>query len=66
MGNPHGKHTHSTNMFKKEPYHERVSYLGEEREEEHAHEPLEGEYHIPSSNDSLSPCRKKQRNDDNL
>ena len=29
-------------------------------------EPPEGDYHIPSNEDSLSPCRKKKRNDDNL
>ena len=29
-------------------------------------EPLEGDYHSPSSDDSLSPWRNIQRNDDNL
>ena len=65
-GSPQGKPTNSTNRFKKEPYHKWASSQREERKEEHFHEPPKGEYHSPSSEDSLSPCRKKQRSDDNL
>ena len=65
-GSPQGKTTHSTNRFKKEFYHKQDSSPREEGKEEHIHEPLERDCHSPSSDDSLSPCRKKQRNDDNL
>ena len=67
VGSPQGKLTHSTNRFKKEPYHKQASIPIEEGKEEHTPEPdLEGDYHNPSSDESLSPCRKKQRSDDNL
>ena len=65
-GIPHGKPTHSTNKFKKHFYHKQASSPKEEGKEEHTPEPLERDYHNFSSDDSLSPCRKKQRNDDNL
>ena len=64
-GIPHGKPTHSTNRFKKEFYHKWASSPREEGKE-HTPEPPEGDYHNPSSNDSLSPCKKEERNDDNL
>ena len=38
----------------------------EEEREEHTLEPLERDYHSISSDNSVSPCKKKQRNDDNL
>ena len=34
--------------------------------EEHTPKSPERDCHIPSSDDSLSPCRKKQRGDDNI
>ena len=58
-GSPQGKPTHSTNRFKKEPYHKWVSIPREEGKEEHNLEPPVVEYHNPSSDDSLSPCKKK-------
>ena len=61
-----GKPTCSKNRFKKEPYYEGASIPREEGKEEHSPEPPEGEYHSTSNDDSLSPCRKKQRNDDNI
>ena len=65
-GSLQGKPTHSTNRFKKEFYHRRVSSPREEGKEEHTLELPEGDYHSLSSDDSLSPCRKKLGNDDNL
>ena len=63
---PQGKPNHSTNRFKKEFCHKEGCSSGEEGKEEHTPEPTEGYYHTPSSDYSLSPCRKKQRNQDNL
>ena len=65
-GIPQGKPTHSTKSFKREPYHKRARIPREEEKQEHTPEPLEGESHSPSSDDSLSPCRKKPRSDDNI
>ena len=65
-GSPQGKPTHSTNRFKKEFYHKWDINPREEGKEEHTPEPLEGDYHSLSSDKSLSPCRKKLRNDDNI
>ena len=65
-GSPQGKPTHFTNKFKKEFYHKWASNPREEGKEEHTHEPPKGDYHSLSSDDSLSPCRKKLTNDDNL
>ena len=65
-GIPQGKPTHSTNMFKKEPYHKWASIPRDEGKEDHTPEPLEGEYHSPSSEESLSQYIKKQRSDENL
>ena len=62
----HGKPTHSTNMLKKYFYHKWARRLKEEGKEEHAPEPPERYYHNLSSDNYLSPCRKKQRNDENL
>ena len=58
-GSPSGKPTHSTNKFKKEFCHKRVSSRKEEGKEEHTLEPPKGDYHNLSNDDSLSPCRKK-------
>ena len=65
-GIPQGKPTHSMIRFKKEPYHKWAKIPREEEKEEHMPEPIEGEYHSPSSEDSLSPCKNKQRSDDNI
>ena len=40
--------------------------MREEGKVEHTHETLERDCHNPSSDYSLSPCRKKHRNGDNL
>ena len=53
-------------MFKKESCDKRASIPREEGKEQHILEPPEGDYHSPSSDDSLSRCRKKQRNYGNL
>ena len=58
--------THSKNRFKKEFYHKWANSPREEGKEEHTPKNPEGDYHSISSNDSLSPCRKKLRNDDNI
>ena len=63
---PQGKPNHSTNRFKKEFYHKQKSSSREEGKQEHTREPPEGDYHSISSDSSLSPCREKLRNDDNL
>ena len=60
-GSSHGKPTHSTNKFKKYFYHKWASNPKEEGKEEHTPEPLERDYHSLSSDNSLSPCRKKQK-----
>ena len=65
-GSPQGKPTHSTNRFKKEPYHKQASSPREEGKEEHTPEPPEGYYHDPSSDEFPSSCRNKEINDDNL
>ena len=65
-GSPHGKPTHSTNKYKRYFYHKWASIPKEEGKEEHTPEPTEREYHSLSSDNSLSPCIKKQMNDDNL
>jgi len=60
------KPTHSTNRFKKEFCHKWESSSREEGKQEHTLEPPKGDYYGLSSDDSLSPWRKKLRNDDNL
>ena len=60
------KPTQSTNISKREPYHKRASGLREEEKEECTPKAPKGDHHSPSSDDSLSPRRKKQRSDDNL
>ena len=58
-GIPQGEPTHSTNRFKKEPYHKCANIPREEREEEHTPEPTEREYHSLSNEYCLPPCRNK-------
>ena len=65
-GSPQGQPTHSTNKFKKEFYHKRANNPKEEGKQEHTLESQEIYYHNLSSDNSLSPCKKKQRNDGNL
>ena len=62
----HGQPTHSTDKFKKEFYHKHASSTKEEGKEEHTPEPPERDYRSLSSDNSLSPCRNKLRNDNNL
>ena len=40
--------------------------MAQKKKEKHTPEPLEIYYHSISSDSSLSPCRKKQGNDENL
>ena len=65
-GSPQGKPTESTNISKREPYHKQANIPREEEKEERTTEAPEGDHHSPSNDDSLSPCKKRQRNDDNL
>ena len=63
---PQGKTTQSTNNSKREPYPKWASIQGGEQKEEHTPEAPKGDHHSPSSGDSLSLRRKKQRSDDSL
>ena len=65
-GSGHGEPTHSTKKFKKYFYHKLSNIPKEEGKEEHTPKPPERDYHNISSDNSLSPCRKKHRNDENL
>ena len=65
-GIPQGKPTQSTNRSKREIYHKSVSIPREEEKEERTPEAPEGDHHSPSSDDALSPQRKKQRSDGNI
>ena len=56
----HGKPTHYTNKSKREPYHERAS-SPREVEKEGTPEATKGDHHSPTSDDSLSPRRKKAK-----
>ena len=62
QGNP----TQSTNISKREPYHKWASSPREEEKEERTPEAPKGDHDNPSSDDSLSPRRKKPRSDDSL
>ena len=64
-GNLQGKPTQSTNRSKREPYHKWASSLREEKKESTPEE-TKGDHHSLASDDSLSPWRKRQRNDDSL
>ena len=65
-GSLQGKPTHSTNKSKRKPYHKWANSPREEEKKERTPEALEGDHHSPSSDDSLCPCRKKQRSNENL
>ena len=65
-GSPQGRPNQSTNSSKREPYHKQASIPIEGQKEEHTLEASKGYHHSPSSNDSLSPRRKKQRSNDSL
>ena len=56
---PQGKPTQSKNKSKRETYHKQASIPREEEKEERAIEALKEDHHSPSSDDSLSPRRKK-------
>ena len=58
-GIPQGKPTQSKKNSKREPYHKWDSIPREEQNEERTPEAPKGDHHSPSSNDSLSPRRKK-------
>ena len=58
-GSPQGKPTHSTKNSKREPHHKWDSSPREEEKEEHTPEATEGDHHSPSSDDSLTPCKKR-------
>ena len=64
--NPHGQPTHLTNKSKEGYHKKRTSSSKEEGREEHTTEVPERDYHSLSSDNSLSPCRKRHKNDDNL
>ena len=59
-GSMQGKPTQSTNNSKRELYHKWVNIPREGEKEVHNPEALKGHHHNPSSDDSLSPQRKKQ------
>ena len=65
-GSLQGKPTQSKKGSKREPYHKWASSPREEEKEEHTPEALKGDHHSPSSDDSLSPRRNKQRSNDSL
>ena len=64
-GIPQGKPTQSTNRSKREPYPNWAS-SPREVEKEGTPEANKGDHHSPTSDDSLSPMRKRQRSDDSL
>ena len=64
-GIPQGKPTQSTNRSKREPYHEKQNNP-REAENEGTPEATKGDHHSPASDDSLSPRRKRQINDDTI
>ena len=53
-GIPQGKPTHSTNISKREPYHERDGSPREAKEKV-TPKATKGDHHSPPSDDSLSP-----------
>ena len=64
-GSTQGKPTQSTNISKREPYHEWAS-SPREAEKEGTPEATKGDHHNLASDYSLSPRRKRQRSDDSL
>ena len=65
-GSLQGKSTQSTSSFKREPYNKQANIPREEEKEECTPKSLKGDHHSPSSEDSLSPRRKKQKSNDSL
>ena len=64
--NPVGE-THSFHKkYKGEHYHKWARSPREQEKEERTPEALEGDHYSTSSDESVAPCRKKQRSDDNL
>ena len=61
-----GKPTQSTNSSKREPYHKWASNPREGEKEEHTSEAPKGDHQSPSSDDSLSSKRNKQRSNESL
>ena len=62
-GSLQGKPTQFANRSKREPYHERARNP-REAEKEGTHEATKGDHYSPASDDSLSPCIKRKRNDE--
>ena len=65
-GIPHGKPTHSTSKTKGNNHHKQASNPREGGKEEQTLELPERDYHSLSSDNSLSPYIKRNKNDDNL
>ena len=61
-----GKPTESTNSSKRELYHKWAISPREEKKEERTPKSPKGYHHNPSSDDSLSPRRKKQKRNDSI
>ena len=64
--NSHGQTTHSTNKYTEGYHQKRTNGPSEEGREKHTPQILERDYHSISSDNSLSPYRKRQKNDDKL
>ena len=65
-GSSQGKPTHSTNSSKREPYPKWAIIPIEGEKEEQTPESPKEDHNSPSSDDSLSPQRKKQISNDSL
>ena len=65
--NPHRHSTHSISKSKENCHHKRrTNSLREEGREENTLDFIDEEYQSSSSDGSPSPCKKRQKNDDNL
>ena len=64
--NPHGKPINSTNKYREGYHRKRTSKPKEEGREEHTPELPERDCHGLSNDNSISPCRKRQKIHDNL
>ena len=64
--NPHGQNTHSTNKYTEGYHQKRTNGPREEGREKHTSQIPKRDYHSISSDNSLSPYRKRQKNDDKL
>ena len=64
-GSPQGKPTQSNNRTKREPYHEQAS-IPRKALKEGTPKGTKGDHQFLSSDDPLSPRRKRQRSDDSL